>query len=42
MERVEIYCNCIKHLLEEHSKFNKTDSDIESEIFSIKTEIDIN
>jgi XisI protein len=33
MERLEMYRNCIKHLLEEHSKFNETESDIESEIF---------
>jgi hypothetical protein len=33
MERLELYRNCIKRLLEEHSKFNGLESDVESEIF---------
>jgi XisI protein len=33
MERLELYRNCIKQLLEEHSKFNGVKSDVESEIF---------
>ena len=33
MERLEMYRNCVKHLLEEHSKFNEAESNIESEIF---------
>lgn len=33
MERLELYRNCIKHLLEKHSKFNGVESDVESEIF---------
>jgi XisI protein len=33
MERLDLYRNCIKHLLEEHSKFNGVESDVESEIF---------
>ena len=33
MERIDLYRRCVKHLLEEHSKFNEEDSDTESEIF---------
>lgn len=33
MERLDLYRNCVKHLLEEHSKFNEGENEIENEIF---------
>lgn len=33
MERIDLYRKCVKHLLEEHSKFNGGENDTESEIF---------
>lgn len=33
MERLELYRNCIKTLVEKHSQFNGIQTDVESEIF---------